>query len=154
LIKEENSLKLTFLVLQKKKECLHLFGHTYSVLTFKKNLNITTIVMGRTPSNFKFNGILLFYNYNLTLFLTKQHFGINKYFVKQLEQRLEMNKSYPFNSYIASKWPTFYKFISNIIPNTKTIMDKLILNLNFLFLIRSYRGWRHSFSLPSRGQRT
>jgi hypothetical protein len=47
-----------------------------------------------------------------------------------------------------------YTFLNYNIPTNKSIKDKLLLNLNFLYLIKSYRGWRHIFNLPVRGQRT
>jgi len=154
LIIENDSFKTAFLVQQRKRVFIRSFEMHYVLLTSKKSSKNIIPRLGRTPSNFKFNGVLLYYNYSLTLFLTKQHFGISHYFVKQLEGRLEMSKLFSFNSYIVSKWPIFYKLITGVIPNTCTMRGKLILNLNLLFLIRSYRGWRHTFSLPSRGQRT
>lgn len=46
------------------------------------------------------------------------------------------------------------KLLSSVIPANKSIKDRFLLNIFFLDLIVSYRGWRHSRGLPVRGQRT
>ena len=43
--------------------------------------------------------------------------------------------------------------MNGIIEND-TFQNKYLYNIIFLYLIRSYRGWRHIFSLPTAGQRT
>ena len=48
----------------------------------------------------------------------------------------------------------FLKSLNIIIPNNKSIKNRYLLNIFFLDLIVSYRGWRHSRGLPVRGQRT
>lgn len=48
----------------------------------------------------------------------------------------------------------FLNVTSRIIPNFDRLNNKLILNIYCLDLISTYRGWRHSRSLPVRGQRT
>jgi ribosomal protein S13 len=47
-----------------------------------------------------------------------------------------------------------YKILLNIVPENKDLKKKVIFNIFILDLINSYRGLRHAFGLPVRGQRT
>ena len=143
--------KNTFLITS-----LFSLNNCYTLITKKKDLKKINkeVIVSQTASTFKFNNTTLFYNYDLNAFLSKKYFGTNLFFIKQLEQRIEISRFYSFKFYKIDKWSILYNFLLNVIPKNKSVKEKLILNLNLLFLIRSYRGWRHSFSLPSRGQRT
>lgn len=52
------------------------------------------------------------------------------------------------------KWVILLKTLTNIVPLNRSVKDRLLLNIFYLDLIMSYRGWRHSRGLPVRGQRT
>ena len=65
-----------------------------------------------------------------------------------------MFKIYNFNDLYSYKWVIFLKTLITIIPLNKNIKDRQLLNIFYLDLIMSYRGWRHSRGLPVRGQRT
>ena len=47
-----------------------------------------------------------------------------------------------------------YKTLLDIVPNNKELQKKTIFNIFMLDLINSYKGLRHAFGLPVRGQRT
>ena len=53
-----------------------------------------------------------------------------------------------------SKIITIYKIFSSIVPNKKDLKKKMIFNIFILDFIGNYKGIRHSFGLPVRGQRT
>ncbi len=42
----------------------------------------------------------------------------------------------------------------NIVPKDSSLKKRKLLNIFFLDIINSYKGWRHSHGLPVRGQRT
>ena len=81
-------------------------------------------------------------------------YGFGNTYKKKFCQRLEIFDTYNFNILNADKWVILLKFLNYFIPKNKSFKDKLILNVFFLDLIISYRGWRHSKGLPVRGQRT
>lgn len=47
-----------------------------------------------------------------------------------------------------------YKILLNVVPDNKNLKKKMIFNIFMLDLVNSYRGLRHAFGLPVRGQRT
>jgi ribosomal protein S13 len=49
---------------------------------------------------------------------------------------------------------TIYKILLNVVPDNKVLKKKMIFNIFMLDLVNSYRGLRHAFGLPVRGQRT
>ena len=44
--------------------------------------------------------------------------------------------------------------IINLVPNSVELRSRIKKALTFLWSIRSYKGFRHKFCLPARGQRT
>lgn len=71
-----------------------------------------------------------------------------------MSERAEIFDNTVFNDTNNFKWLVFLKVLNNFIPNNKSIKERYLLNIFFLDLIVSYRGWRHSRGLPVRGQRT
>ncbi len=49
---------------------------------------------------------------------------------------------------------TIYKILLSVVPNNKELKKKVVFNIFVLDLINSYKGLRHAFGLPVRGQRT
>ena len=72
----------------------------------------------------------------------------------KIKSRLEILDNKSFNELTPDKWVVLLKLLNSIIPNNKSIKERFLLNIFFLDLIVSYRGWRHSKGLPVRGQRT
>lgn len=81
-------------------------------------------------------------------------YGLNLKSCNLFEQRIECFKNQSFNEIYSYKWVILLKTLNNIIPNNKSIKERLLLNIFYLDLIMSYKGWRHSRGLPVRGQRT
>ena len=68
--------------------------------------------------------------------------------------RLENRVILKIKDYKVSKLLLLYSILLNIVPNKKDVKKKNIFNIFMLDFINSYRGLRHSFGLPVRGQRT
>jgi len=83
-----------------------------------------------------------------------KNFGLKYYVYKKLEARIESLLSLGVVEISPSQWIGFIKFLYLIIPMSKSFKKKRLLNIYYLDLISSYRGWRHSKGLPVRGQRT
>ena len=101
-----------------------------------------------------FNNKQIFYNFKLLNFLDKNLDGISYSYITFLEKRLEVSSKYYINDYQNSRWYVLFKLLYTIIPENKNLKKQRLINIYFLDLIFSYRGYRHSFGLPVRGQRT
>jgi len=100
------------------------------------------------------NNTLLTSDIKLKDIIQKQLYGLNCYSGKILEERIETFKEYNFSTIYSYKWVVLLKTLISIVPLNKSIKDRFLLNIFYLDLIMSYRGWRHSRGLPVRGQRT
>ena len=139
-------------------ETLFFYKISFNCILFKtsyQNFTSNNKIDKTQPDNLlKFNNNSLSYESNLKIFLSKNFFGSKYFFISQIESRIEISRLKSFKFYKIDKWLIFSKYINNIVPLNTSIKNKFLINLTFLFLTRTYRGWRHSFSLPSRGQRT
>jgi len=70
------------------------------------------------------------------------------------ESRTESLRQYNYDNYDNGNWLMLNFFLKSYIPEGTKYKDKILDNASFLFLINSYRGWRHVFNLPTKGQRT
>ena len=70
--------------------------------------------------------------------------------VLRLETRIEKK----IKDVKTSKLFMIYKILLSIVPLNKELKKKMIFNIFMLDLINSYKGLRHAFGLPVRGQRT
>jgi ribosomal protein S13 len=68
--------------------------------------------------------------------------------------RLENRVFLKIKDFKVSKLLLLYNILLFVTPNKKDIKKKNIFNIFMLDFINSYRGLRHSFGLPVRGQRT
>lgn len=101
-----------------------------------------------------FNKKQLYFHFKLLDFIKNKFFGINIFYVKKLEERLEVSNQYPLTSYKNNKWFLLNKVLVNIVPKNRSLQRRLLVNIFFLDFINTYRGYRHIFGLPTRGQRT
>ena len=101
-----------------------------------------------------FNGKYYLPNTSLLIIKNSKSLGLSNFFFKKIEKRCEIFKEYSFNFYNIAQWSSFFNFFYKIIPRDKTIIKQRLLNIFFLDIISSYRGWRHARGLPVRGQRT
>lgn len=65
-----------------------------------------------------------------------------------------MNTSTYIDSENSNKWSSLFRSINLIFPKTLDIEIKNRLNIFYLDILQTYKGWRHIKGLPVRGQRT
>ena len=87
-------------------------------------------------------------------FFTENNFGLKLYSINKISERIENFSNYPLKTLSSSQLASFFNLIFDIIPLKKSFKVKFLVNIFFLDIISSYRGWRHSKGLPVRGQRT
>ena len=100
-----------------------------------------------------FNGSNLEYGLSLN-YLKKKNYGIGFFFLKFLNSRFELNFNSSIASFYFNQWVCLHKFLISIVPKDSSFKKRKLLNIFFLDVINSYKGWRHSHGLPVRGQRT
>lgn len=81
-------------------------------------------------------------------------YGLNFFFLKLIEQRLESNVNKKLKFFKGYEWEIFLNFCYNLVPNDTSIFNRKLLNIVILDSVSSYRGWCHFRGLPTRGQRT
>jgi len=103
----------------------------------------------------KINGAIFHSSISLFDFFFKQPcYGFSKklffLLINRLESRVvKKNKELP-----TSKQLMLYSTLLCVVPENKELKKKMIFNIFILDFINSYRGVRHSFGFPVRGQRT
>jgi small subunit ribosomal protein S13 len=71
-----------------------------------------------------------------------------------LTSRLENRIDKKIKDLNTSKVIMVYKILLDVVPSNKELKKKMVFNIFMLDLINSYKGLRHAFGLPVRGQRT
>ena len=103
----------------------------------------------------KINGHIFYSSYSLFEFFFKYPcYGFSKKMYNILLSRIENRTEKRVKELKTSKLLTIYKLLLNVVPKNKDFKKKMVFNIFILDLINSYRGIRHSFGLPVRGQRT
>lgn len=103
----------------------------------------------------KINGYIFYSSYSLSEFFFKHPcYGFSKKLFSIITTRLETRLEKKSKELKTSKLLSVYKILSTIVPDKKELKKKLTLNIFVLDLVGSYRGLRHAFGLPVRGQRT
>lgn len=103
----------------------------------------------------KVNGIFLYTSYSLCDFFFKySSYGFSKKLLSLFQSRLETRLDKKIKEFSVSKMFVIYSILLSIVPQDKEFGKKVVFNVFMLDLINSYRGLRHSFGLPTRGQRT
>ncbi len=103
----------------------------------------------------KINGHVFYSSYSISDFFFKYScYGFSKKLYNILNSRLETRVDKKTKDLKISKLVCIYKILLNIVPENKDLKKKVIFNIFILDLINSYRGLRHAFGLPVRGQRT
>jgi len=100
------------------------------------------------------NNKLFSMNSSILNFFLNENFGFSYFSINRFAERSEIFPTSNFNAFSTPQLISFLNLTSNIVIKKKTIKDRYLLNIFFLDLISSYRGWRHSKGLPVRGQRT
>lgn len=98
----------------------------------------------------------MFYSsYSLFDFFFKYScYGFSKKLYNILCVRLENRVNKKSKDFKTSQLIAIYKILFNVVPENKELRKKVVFNIFMLDLINSYRGLRHAFGLPVRGQRT
>jgi len=103
----------------------------------------------------KINGYVFYSTYSISDFFFKYScYGFSKKLYKILCSRLETRIEKKLKDLKTSQFISIYKILLNIVPENKELKKKVIFNIFMLDLINSYKGLRHAFGLPARGQRT
>lgn len=100
------------------------------------------------------NNEKLLYTYNFKNFFLNKMYGLKHTALNIFEKRLELFTDNIISDFSSSQYTALLNIFYQIIPNKKSLKDRRLLNIFFLDVINSYRGWRHSRGLPVRGQRT
>jgi ribosomal protein S13 len=103
----------------------------------------------------KINGSVLHFSYSLQEFFFKYAcYGFSKKLLIILTFRVENRLEKKIKEFKISKLFIIYKILASVVPKNKDLKKKTIFNIFLLDLVNSYKGLRHSFGLPVRGQRT
>lgn len=103
----------------------------------------------------KINGYVFYSSYSISDFFFKHScYGFSKKLFNILLLRLENRVEKKTKDLKTSQLITIYKILLNVVPDNKVLKKKMIFNIFMLDLVNSYRGLRHAFGLPVRGQRT
>lgn len=103
----------------------------------------------------KINGLIFYSSYSVYDFFFKENvFGFSKKLLSVFYKRFETRIDNKLKNLKTSEMICLNKIFFKIIPENKEFKKKVIMNIYFIDLINTYRGVRHSFGLPSRGQRT
>ena len=103
----------------------------------------------------KINGLIFYSSYSLIDFFFKQDaFGFSKKLLDIFHKRLETRIEKKTKTLKTSKMFIVNLTLMGITPKNKSIRDRTSINIYLLDLLNTYRGVRHSFGLPVRGQRT
>ena len=100
------------------------------------------------------NGVLLVHSTSLKRFFLDKVLGFKLYTLRRFEQRSENFSSNLLGSWLSAQYVSMLSLFYGIIPSKRTLKNRHLVNIFFLDIIASYRGWRHSKGLPVRGQRT
>lgn len=100
------------------------------------------------------NGELLVHGANLKKFFFEKMFGLKRYSLSCFERRAENFSNNNLANWVSAQYMSMVSLFYEIVPNKRTLRNRNLVNIFFLDVIASYRGWRHSKGLPVRGQRT
>lgn len=103
----------------------------------------------------KINNTIFYYSYSLIdFFLQKSCYGFSKKLLMLFSKRLESRVFKKLNDLKTSKTYFITHILYDIVPLDLNLEDKVNVNIFMLDVINTYRGARHAFGLPVRGQRT
>ena len=101
-----------------------------------------------------FNKKQLNFQFKLINFFKNRFFGIKKHTVQKFEERLEVVDNNYLTDYKNNKWIILNNILYSMVPKNRSMQKRTLINIYFLDFINSYRGYRHAFGLPTRGQRS
>ena len=103
----------------------------------------------------KINNVVFYSTYSLNDFFFKHScYGFSKKLYNILLSRIENRVENKNKDVKTSKLFVVYKTLLCVVPENKDLKKKMVFNIFMLDLLNCYRGLRHAFGLPVRGQRT
>jgi len=103
----------------------------------------------------KINGAVFYSMLNIKDFFFKTAcYGFSKKLYELMLSRLESRVDNKNKDLKQSQLKSVYCTLAAVVPNEKDLKKKKVCNIFILDFINAYRGVRHSFGLPVRGQRT
>ena len=103
----------------------------------------------------KINNSVFYSTYSISDFFFKYYcFGFSYKLYNLINSRLESRFFKKVKDFRVSKLITLHNTLHMVVPDKKDLKKKKTFNVFMLDFINSYRGLRHSFGLPVRGQRT
>lgn len=102
----------------------------------------------------KINGVSLDVKYSFKEFFLIKNFGIKNFFYKKIKLRFEAFDATRIGDLETAEVLLFSKLLTSIFPPNLFFTNYFLLNIIFLDLSYSYKGWRHLMGLPANGQRT
>ena len=103
----------------------------------------------------KINGCIFYSSYSISEFFFKfSCWGFSKNLFNILVSRLENRCIKKNKDMQVSKTIVIYRLLESVVPFNKDLKKKMTFNVFMLDFINTYRGIRHAFGLPVRGQRT
>jgi ribosomal protein S13 len=103
----------------------------------------------------KINNVVFYSTYSILDFFFKYScYGFSYKLFNLLNSRLESRFLKKIKDFKISKLLLLYNILLSVTPNKKDLKKKQTFNVFMLDFINSYRGLRHAFGLPVRGQRT
>ena len=106
---------------------------------------------GDSPKVFEFVGLSLDFTYTQ---ISHKKYGIGPYFLKTWRKHLEtlydinIKEMTDFQRYIS------YYFLLYLLPKDLDPQKRILFNISRWYYLYCYRGWRHFYNLPVKGQRT
>jgi len=80
-------------------------------------------------------------------------YGVGKFRLQNISKSLGINSRF-FNIKTKKKLNLKIEFFFKRFQYSSHLRNRIKKNFDFLWLIRNYKGFRHKFHLPARGQRT
>ncbi len=103
----------------------------------------------------KINGSVFYSSYSLSdFFFNYSCYGFSKKLFNIVSSRVESRVNKKSKEFKTSQLISIYRVLLNVVPNGKDFKRRVVFNIFMLDLVNSYRGLRHAFGLPVRGQRT
>lgn len=103
----------------------------------------------------RINGSVFYSSYSLSDFFFKNPcYGFSKKLFSIITMRFETRLERKSKELKTSKLLALNKILFAVTPNKKELKKTMIFNIFILDFIGTYRGLRHAFGLPARGQRT
>jgi ribosomal protein S13 len=101
-----------------------------------------------------YNGVFVDTTNSIRKLLATVFIGLDRKYLLFFLKRFENNIDTPIRQLDLTTQIYFFSLINGLIPKNGSLSNVLLINIIFLDITYSYKGWRHFFGLPVNGQRT